>query len=107
MATKKTSSAKGSKKVTEIPKTENKEIMVQNTNTQEKNTKEECAALNPNLCIIVREPSSSSNTTSRHIGVSQEVYDQLQDLSVETGRSLRWLANKLFEYAFKNIQLVD
>lgn len=82
------------------------------TKTANKNTKKvsdntEVQGLNPNACIITRDPPASCTTTSRHVGISQEIYDQLYILSTETGRNMRWLCNRLLDYALKNVQVVD
>lgn len=87
------------------------------TKTANKNTKKNVTisetpkcdqgTLNPNVCIITRDPPASCTTTSRHVGISQEIYDQLYILSTETGRNMRWLCNRLLDYALKNVQFVD
>lgn len=57
-------------------------------------------------CIITKELPEPSGT-SRHVGISQENYSKLMDISRETGRSLRWLCNYLLQYALSYTKIED
>ena len=57
-------------------------------------------------CIIVKDLPEPLGT-SRHVGLSQEIYDQLMELSKQTGRSLRWLANRLIAYGLENVEVQE
>lgn len=63
------------------------------------------AKVNP--CIIVKDPSFKINNSVRHVNVLEEIYDQLYQISQQSGRTVMWLANHMLQYAIDNVQIVD
>lgn len=59
------------------------------------------------VCIIRKETPRKSSNTSRHVGISQEVYEKLWKLSKESGRNIRYLCNELLTYAIDRTKITD
>ena len=55
-------------------------------------------------CVIIKDLPEAPGT-SRHVGISQDMYARILDLSRETGRSMRWLCNHLLSYALDHMEI--
>lgn len=61
---------------------------------------------NNDVCVIVKDLPELPGT-SRHVGISQDIYAQILELSRETGRSMRWLCNHLLRYAMERVEIKE
>ena len=57
--------------------------------------------------LIIKSEKKPWQQKKPCVGVSEDVYNRLKELSEETGKSMTVLANIIFEFGFKNICIVE
>lgn len=57
--------------------------------------------------LIITKPVDKSETQGCMLRVNEKAYALLTDLAGKTGRSRSYIANKMIEYAYDSVQIME
>jgi predicted DNA-binding protein len=56
--------------------------------------------------LIIKSERKIQIQKKPSVGISEEIYNKLKNLSEETGYSMTELTNRMIEYAFNNLEVI-
>lgn len=56
--------------------------------------------------LIIKSERKIQIQKKPSVGISEEMYNKLKNLSEETGYSMTELTNRMIEYAFNNLEVI-
>lgn len=56
--------------------------------------------------LIIKSERKIQIQKKPSVGISEEMYNKLKNLSEETGYSMTELSNRMIEYAFNNLEVI-